>query len=582
MTLSEALKSLQKMHNPDTAHFNVVLACGFSPLHLSTFLAAHLQQRMSTRSIQLKTGLFGDLAGTLEQLDAKQTQAVAVVIEWRDLDRRLNYREPGDWGPAASADIVASANAVLQRIYRALEQRSSGIRAAVSLPTIPYPPVFHTAGWQAGEAELALQGALAGFATEVARLENTAVVNDRRLEPQSLNERFDIKSDLLYGFPYSKQHADSLGSALATIIAPPAPKKGIITDLDDTFWNGLVGEVGAGNVTWDLASHQYIHGLYQQFLSAAAKRGVLGAIASKNDPAVVNEALGRSDLLISPNQIFPVEVHWEPKSGSVKRILEAWNIGADSVVFVDDSPMELAEVAGAHPGIETIRFPKNDYAGMYALLRQLSDLFGKDQVSGEDAIRLESLRAGASFRKLDEAGTHGAEDFLKQAEAVLAVDFEVNPRESRVIELVNTTNQFNLNGRRYTPGEWAEQSARSGAFTATVRYEDKFGPLGTIGVISGTALNGTAAIDVWVMSCRAFARRIEHQCVRQVFEQLNVRNLVLDFQRTPKNGPIRDFLTTVCGAAPDGSAAIDREAFERTCPPLYHTVLDTRRAEANA
>jgi FkbH-like protein len=266
----------------------------------------------------------------------------------------------------------------------------------------------------------------------------------------------------------------------------------------------------------------------------------------------------------------------------VRRILEAWNIGADSVVFVDDSPMELAEVAGAHPGIETIRFPKNDYAGMYALLRQLSDLFGKDQVSGEDAIRLESLRAGASFRKLDEAGTHGAEDFLKQAEAVLAVDFEVNPRESRVIELVNKTNQFNLNGRRYTPGEWAEQSARSGAFTATVRYEDKFGPLGTIGVISGTALNGTATIDVWVMSCRAFARRIEHQCVRQVFEQLNVRNLVLDFQRTPKNGPIRDFLTTVCGAAPDGSAAIDRESFERTCPPLYHTVLDTRRAEANA
>ena len=581
VTFAEALRSLPKASR-EMPPLQVVLACGFTPLHISTFLRAHLQQNLGGRAVETVTGLYGDLAGTLENADPTSQSSLAVIIEWRDLDKRLSFRQSGDWGPSATNDIVASATAMLRRIYAALLRRPPGTRAAISLPTLPLPPVFHTAGWDAGASELALNASVAEFASAARRLDNVLVVNERYVCMGAPEARYDLKSDLLFDLPYTMAHAGSLASGLANLIAPPPPKKGIITDLDDTLWHGLVGEVGPDNVSWDLTSHHHIHGLYQQFLSAAAQRGVLIGIASKNDPAVAAKALERPDLLVSPERIFPVEVHWNAKSGSVGRVLKAWNIAADSVVFIDDSPMELAEVAAAHPGIETILFPKNDYAKAYQLLQHLRDTFGKEQLSADDAIRLQSLRAGSAFEDLGPAGAPGAEDFLKQAEARLTIDFETDSSNSRILELVNKTNQFNLNGQRYTAGEWAARLHRPGAFAATVQYEDKFGPLGTIAVISGIPEGSRLSVETWVMSCRAFSRRIEYQCLRQVFDHFGAESIRFQFTGTAKNGPLREFLTVLCGAAPEGPVDLSRARFEQICPPLYHDVTESRRAEANA
>ena len=174
----------------------------------------------------------------------------------------------------------------------------------------------------------------------------------KNLQPRTL--RFQIRC--MTGLPYTVTHADRLAGALARLLAPPVPKKGLITDLDDTLWHGLVGEIGPENVSWDLASHYQLHGLYQKLLASFLEEGVLIGIASKNDPEVARRALERSDLLLQADRVFPVEIHWDAKSGSVGRILRTWNIGADSVVFVDDSPMELAEVVAAYPGINASGF----------------------------------------------------------------------------------------------------------------------------------------------------------------------------------------------------------------------------------
>ena len=138
---------------------------------------------------------------------------------------------------------------------------------------------------------------------------------------------------------------------------PAPPKKGIITDLDQTLWKGILGDAGVDGISWSLDGKSQAHALYQQVLASLADSGVLVAIASKNDPDLVEAALQRPDILLPPSQIFPMEVGWGVKSDAVGRILETWNIGADSVVFVDDSPMELAEVAEKYPGIECLRFP---------------------------------------------------------------------------------------------------------------------------------------------------------------------------------------------------------------------------------
>ena len=574
MKITDALRIVQQA-DAGAPPYRLVLACGFTPLHMQTFLAAHLQQRLPHRKVAIATGLYGNLVGTLYSLRSPgEAQAVAVALEWADLDPRLGYRGEGQWKPSSIGDVLEAAGVMLGRLATAIEALPGGIPTAVSLPTLLPAPVFHTPGARLAEAELQLERALLDFADRLSRRDGCAMVNRGRLAEESEPAgRYDLKSDLLNGLPYSVAHADALAVALASLVAPAPPKKGLITDLDDTLWSGIVGEIGADKVCWDLASHCQLHGLYQQLLGSLAEEGVLIAIASKNDPAVVKQALERSDLRLRPDQIFPVEVSWNAKSAAVEHILRVWNVGADSVVFVDDSAMELAEVAGVHHGIECIRFPKGDYRAAHTMLQRLRDLFGKPRIAAEDSIRLESIRQGAVFQEAAAAG-EASEQFLEQAGAEVAFDWRAE-EDPRVLELVNKTNQFNLNGVRCLAAEWKARLSQPGAWLTAVSYADRFGPLGKIAILQGRRLSSSALeVDTWVMSCRAFSRRIEHQCLRVLFDRYPVEEIVFDLKATPKNGPLRDFCKGLTGAEATEKLILTRATFEANCPRLYHRVTE--------
>lgn len=574
LTITDALRILQAA--PRSADpFHLVLVCGFTPLHLKTLIGAHIQRRLPQRLVQVETGLYGDLAGTLEALATtssreRRPETAVMAIEWQDLDPRLGFREGGRWIPGALRDILATVRASLDRLSRAIEALPPGFRLAVALPGLPLPPIFHAATVQTTVAEALLDEAIAHFGAGIADHPGAALVNARSLAVDSPpGSRYDFKSDLLTGLPYKIHHADVLASALAALAVPAPPKKGLITDLDDTLWHGLVGELGPEGVSWDAAGHHQIHALYQKLLSSLSEEGVLIGIASKNDAATVDLALRRRDLFIPPDRIFPVEVHWQAKSGSVGRILSTWNVAADSVVFVDDNPMELAEVAEQHPGIECLLFPRDDYAAAWNLLLRLRSLFGRERLLAEDALRLDSIRRGAEFRTAAADG-EASEGFLQAAEAMIEFDFAPGASDARLLELVNKTNQFNLNGRRYTEAEWHQAVSAPGAFLAGVSYEDKFGPLGKIAVIFGVREGKRLRISGWVMSCRAFARRIEHQTLRTLLDRYDVESLIFDFVSTLRNSPLQDFFERYRGTREDGSFELTREQLESSQPPLYH------------
>lgn len=577
MTITEALDILRSARSIPGL-FELQLACSFSPVHLKTLLSAQLQKRIPDRRVNVAEGTFGDLAGTIERCDSA---SLAVVMEWQDLDPRLQYREGGAWGRALQADLRDTARAMLGRIERAISQLPEHTSVAVSLPTLPLAPLFSAPTWQAGIVETGLRRELADFAGRITRRQQLSLVSEAWLAENSpAATRFDLKSDLLIGFPYTVPHAGQLGRALALALTPRQPLKGIITDLDNTFWSGLVGEIGPDSVRWDPASRYYLHGLYQKLLAALADEGILVGIASKNDPKVVSEALDREDLLISPEQIFPVEVHWAPKSESVSRILKTWNISAESVAFVDDTPLELAEVAAAHPGIVCLQFPAGDYPGVWRLIGQLRDLCGKNRLSEEDALRLQSIRQGGQFQ--EQAAEAGAgDDFLSKVNAAVIFDFDSSPLNPRTLELVNKTNQFNLNGVRLTPAEWQKKMDQPGAFLATVKYQDKFGALGVIAVLQGYQLGAILVISTWVMSCRAFSRRIEHQTWKKLFARFRPSAVAVEFAPTPKNGPLQEFLAAILGQTPVAPFEFTQQEFEKCCPALYHRVEETMGVTLN-
>jgi FkbH-like protein len=143
---------------------------------------------------------------------------------------------------------------------------------------------------------------------------------------------------------------------------------------------------------------------------------------------------------------------------------------------------------------------------------------------------------------------------------------------SRAFELVNKTNQFNLNGRRYTQASWASFFEPSDSFAVTAAYRDKFGDLGTVTVLLGRLEGSRVRVASWVLSCRAFSRRIEHRLVRELFRCFPGKELFLDFEPTGRNGPLIEFFELFLRTTPSGPFSLTEAAFEAACPPLHHTL----------
>ena len=574
MKLVEALEVLKRNPPAESPVLEVQLACGFTPLHLKTFLGAYLSDGFPNRRIKITTGLFGDLAGNLERLVETKNGIVVAVLEWPDFDPRLGVRILGGWRPSQLPEFGQTVRNHAERIVNALRTLAEGNIVVVALPGLPLPPLAFTPSWYMSCLEAELLEIRANLAIRLSQTSQLRIVSLQKLDMVSpLVDRFDAKAEFNAGFPYTLSHTDKLTRLIASLVRNPEPKKGLITDLDNTFWMGILGEVNPEGVSWDLDHHAQKHGVYQQFLASLAESGVLIGIATKNDPALVEEAFRTRNPVLSQKRIFPIIANWGPKSESVRKIIEAWNIGPDCVVFIDDSPLELAEVQAAHPKVEGVLFPKDDDKAAYQLLFDLRDKFGKLAVTTEDGLRLESLRASQAISYIQKGEGYTPERFLREAGGKLSLSYNNQPPDPRALELINKTNQFNLNGKRHTEASWHQYLSDPAAFLMVASYEDKYGPLGKIAVMAGRAQDGKLSIDHWVMSCRAFSRRIEHGCLHQVLAKFGASEANFDYVQTARNQPVLDFFTELTGR-PE-VCTIRKEVLQAKCPPIYLTIQES-------
>ena len=169
-----------------------------------------------------------------------------------------------------------------------------------------------------------------------------------------------------------------------------------------------------------------------------------------------------------------------------------------------------------------------------------------------------------------------SDEFLKTVDARVVFASLKHRDDPRALELVNKTNQFNLNGKRLTEGEWSKYLADPSAVALLIAYTDKFGPLGKISVLLGRLTDERIYVDCWVMSCRAFSRRIEHQCVKHLFAKYHASEIIFDFKPTDRNGPLQEFFAELLGSAPSLQLTISRATCLERLPRLFHRVEETR------
>ena len=212
------------------------------------------------------SGLYGDFWGNLGKTDGATSDLGIVVMEWSDLDPRLGLRNLGSWAPSHLPDIIANAKVHASQFLASVERIAREIPITICFPTLPLPPISFSPSWQANTVELELRACISQLSLDVSRLHNVRIVNAEAVDSlSSLSHRFDAKSELNSGFPYKLSHASALARLIAVLVQSPSPKKGLITDLDDTLWSGILGEAGAAGIAWDLANQSHMHSAIRDY-----------------------------------------------------------------------------------------------------------------------------------------------------------------------------------------------------------------------------------------------------------------------------------------------------------------------------
>ncbi len=331
-----------------------------------------------------------------------------------------------------------------------------------------------------------------------------------------------------------------LGVLADAVVGTVAPRcKLVIVDLDDTLWGGRVGDDGYDGVDLDPAGKGRHFLRLQAFLKGLHDKGIVLALASKNEPAAVHEVfVKRPEMMLRLDDFAAAEIHWEPKSSSVARILDRLRLSTAGVVFLDDNAVERAEVRRRFPDIAVPelpvdpaqRVPMLERTGLFDHRLATRESRERNRMYAENTAREEAQRDAGDYQ-----------DFLRGLKMVMEGSALEEARE-RVVELISKTNQFNLTTRRYNWSELA--NVVKNGFGRSYRLKDRFGDNGIISVVAVTReQHGDARIDLWLMSCRVLGRKVEEAILADVIARaraLGARRLVGEYCPTPKNKLVRE------------------------------------------
>jgi FkbH-like protein len=318
-------------------------------------------------------------------------------------------------------------------------------------------------------------------------------------------------------------------------------KKCLVLDLDNTLWGGVIGEDGLSGIRLgpDYPGSAFVE--FQRQILALRDRGVILAIASKNNPSDVNEVFARhSFMLLKPEHFSAMQIGWQPKSESIRNIAGHLNIGVDQLVFADDSAFECEHVREVLPMVPVIQLPPEPERYVGVLMRD--GWFDGLTISDEDR------RRGDLYRQRDEAeslrsASGTVEDFYRELEMTLQIEPVTEASLARAAQLTQKTNQFNTTTRRYADAEVARRVADPEWIVRTVRVRDRFGDNGIVGLMMAQVNGTTLEIDTFLLSCRVIGRTVETAMLAFLCDEARQRDLERltgTVVPTEKNVPVRD------------------------------------------
>jgi FkbH-like protein len=454
-------------------------------------------------------------------------------------------------GRDAVATLISQVRALLERTAATVVLHS------LHSPTIGVSPLDWRADGRGSWMRDLNAELLAAFGTERrVHLLDVAHVAALRHEGRYENPKMRYMASMRY----SEGLVPAVAAAYARYAVPlkGLTKKCLVLDCDNTLWGGIVGEDGPTGIRLGNTSPGIEYRDFQLAIQALSKRGILLAINSKNNPDDALEVIRSHPWMVLREDAFSaLRINWTSKVENLKSIADELNIGLDSLVFMDDNPVECEQVRQMLPQVVTVQMPKDP--SRYRETLESLPWFESFAVTAEDLQRLEQYRANHSREAL-KSTTQSVEDYLGSLNILVGIRPIAAETLARCVQLVNRTNQFNLTTRRYTAEDIERMLASDAWHTFTLSARDKFGDHGLVGLALVERTADAWRIDTLLMSCRVLGQGIEQSLLATIHASAvadGASALEGAFIPTKKNAQVRDlyprFGFASVGAANDGA-----------------------------
>lgn len=355
----------------------------------------------------------------------------------------------------------------------------------------------------------------------------------------------DLKTFISSGCPYNWTFYKSLAETLASPIRNfnGGRLKGIILDLDNTCWDGVIGDLGLSGVRCRLDDGGELHYLLQTFVVQAFEAGILIAISSKNEKKYVVEALQSEEIVLSEEIMTHIQANWEPKDLNIQKIISDWNISERDVLFLDDNPTERSLVRRSFN--EMIIPDWDSLKELFVFLAEQNIILPRE-VTNEDKVRTKFFKAETE-RSLLSSESKSYEEFLRDLNLKMGVNLISRSTMARALQLFQKTNQFNTCQIRFSKNELEKRIEEQDYITLLFDVEDRYSNYGVVSAIAISIHDNELKIDNWVMSCRVFKKQIEIEILKVLADlavKRQLRMICIPFNLTDRNGIVKNFLDT--------------------------------------
>ena len=345
-------------------------------------------------------------------------------------------------------------------------------------------------------------------------------------------------------------------------------KKGLVLDLDNTLWGGVIGDDGVSEIkigNGSPVSEAYLD--FQKYIKELHSRGIMLSIASKNDMKNALEGLNHSDGALNEKDFISIKANWSDKAGNIQEISKELNIHNDALVFIDDNPAERDLVKQFLPEINVLNV--TDDISDYMDILDKSGFFEVTSISKDDINRNSTFEANKQRAKFEKKAVN-YQEYLISLEMKSVIKESKGEQIERISQLINKTNQFNLTTFRHTAAEVTKFIESKDSIVIYGTLDDRFGENGIISVMVCNVFPEEIEIHIWVMSCRVFKRDMEFAMFDKLVDiakKMNKKIIRGIFIPTKKNQLVSDLYETLGFTRTDSPKNRENE---------IHYVVDTK------